>query len=166
MRDERKEDRMKRRPGRAKTKAKSEAKTTAKGNGPSLDDEGETRVFMSAAQLAGLANVLPRDIQYWGRLGYLSTGEEEGQRCELRQLPKARLMALFTKRLQMKAKKASELADDLLRVYRGKADELNATIALVQALETRITEFVDLIVELDLVPRIAELLRKEKTTPT
>ena len=150
----------------AKRMSKRKGSAKAKARGPSYGDVDETRVFVSAAQLAGLAKVLPQDIQYWGRLGYLSTGTEpDDARYQLSQLPKARLMALFTKRLQIKAKKASELSDDLLRLYENKPDGFEATIALVQALETRITEFVSLIVDLDLVSKIAEILREEKMSP-
>jgi len=131
--------------------------------GPSYDDAGEKNVFLSAAQLAHLANVRPQDIQYWSRKGYFSAGEETSpSQYQLSQLPKAQLMALLSKRLQIKSAKASQLADDLLRLYQDKPDAFKATIAMVQALESRITEFVSLILDLDMVPQIGELLAKEK----
>ena len=120
-------------------------------------------MFLSAAQLASLANVRPQDIQYWGRKEYLSEGGEAGGlQYQLSQLPKAQLMALFAKRLQMKSKKASDLADDLLRLYEDRPDAFKATIAMVQALESRITEFVSMILDLGLVGQIGDMLAKEK----
>jgi hypothetical protein len=136
-----------------------------KGNGPSFEEAIAKDVRVSGAQLAALANVLPQDIRYWGRSGYLK-GETQDEGAEdtsykLTQLPKVQLMALFTKRLEIKAKKASELADDLLRLYANKPDALKATIGMVQLLESRIGAFVDLILEMDLLPRIGALLKEE-----
>lgn len=135
--------------------------------GPTYSNPDAHNVPLSAAQLAGLANVRLQDIQYWGRKKYLSTGENsDGAQYQLNQLPKAQLMALFAKRLQMKSEKASQLADDLLRLYEDKPDAFKATIAMVQALESRITDFVSMIVELDLVPRIGEMLEEGKANAT
>lgn len=133
------------------------------GKGPSLGDSGAMNVRVSAAQLADLARVLPHDIQYWGRLGYLTRGDEESaddRLYTLSQVPKAQLMALFTKRLQIRAKKASELSDELLRQYEDRPDAFEATVGMVQLLEKRITAFVGLILELELLPRIGELLKE------
>ena len=130
--------------------------------GPSYSDSGGNNVFLSAAQLAHLANVRPQDVQYWARKGYLSAGEKDGgSQYQLSQLPKAQLMALFSKRLQIKSAKASQLADDLLRLYVDKPDAFKATIAMVEALESRITEFVSMIVDMDLVSHIGDLLAKK-----
>jgi DNA-binding transcriptional MerR regulator len=137
--------------------------TDVEGKGPSLGDSGAMNVRVSAAQLADLARVLPHDIQYWGRLGYLTRGEVENgdeRLYMLSQLPKAQLMALFTKRLQIRAKKAAELSDELLRQYEDRPDAFEATVGMVQLLESRITAFVDLILELKLLPRIGELLKE------
>ena len=143
-----------------------------KPKGPSLEERRAKDVRISAAQLAGMANVLSQDIQYWGRSGYLNREENGsveyegpeagGKSYNLSQLPKAQLLALFTKRLQIKASKASELAEQLLAEYQDRDDAFSATIGMVQLLESRITAFVNLILELNLMPRIAELL-KEKT---
>ena len=135
-----------------------------KANGPSFEESIAKNVRMSGAQLAALAKVLPQDIRYWGRSGYLKgdpqgDGEEESS-YTLDQLPKVQLMALFTKRLEIKAKKASDLADDLLRLYEDKPDALKATIGMVQLLENRIGAFVNLILEMKLLPRIGELLKE------
>jgi len=135
--------------------------------GPTYSNPDARNVPLSAAQLAGLANVRLQDIQYWGRKKYLSTGQDaDGSQYQLNQLPKAQLMALFARRLQMKSAKASQLADDLLRLYEDEPDAFKATIAMVQALESRITEFVSLIVEMNLVPRIGEMLEEEKVNTT
>ena len=131
--------------------------------GPSYSDSGGPNVFLSAVQLASLANVRPQDIQYWGRKGYLSLRDEPGDsQYQLCQLPKAQLMALFAKRLQIRSSKASQLADDLLRLYEDRPDAFRATIAMVQALESRITEFVSMILDSGLVPEIGDMLAKEK----
>ncbi len=133
------------------------------GKGPSFGDEGEIDVRLTAVQLASMANVLPQDIQYWGREGFLSRDGERPQgeiSYTLSQLPKVKLMALFTKRLEIKAKKASELANALLLRYENSPDAFNATVGMVQLLESRITAFVDLILELKLLPRIGELLKE------
>lgn len=135
--------------------------------GPSYGNPGERNVPLSAVQLARLANVRPQDIRYWGKKGYLGAGELEGESYELGQLPKARLMALFTKRLEMNAGKSSELADDFLRLYEDRPDAFTAMIAVVQALDTRITEFVKLVLDLDMVSKIGKMLEKErKKVPT
>ena len=131
--------------------------------GPSFGDEAVIDVRLTAVQLASMANVLARDIQYWGREGFLSPGGKRPQgeiSYTLSQLPKVKLMALFTKRLEIKAKKASELADALLSRYENSPDAFNATVGMVQLLESRITAFVDLILELDLLPRIGKLLKE------
>jgi hypothetical protein len=131
--------------------------------GPTYDNPDARNVPLSAAQLAGLANVRLQDIQYWGRKKYLSTGEETDEpQYQLSQLPKAQLMALFAKRLQMKSEKASQIADDLLRLYKDKPGAFRATIAMVELLESRITEFVSMIVDMDLVSHMGDLLTKEK----
>ena len=153
-------------------RARQKGGSDVKPNGPSLESRGAKDVRLSAAQLAAMANVLPQDIQYWGRSGYLNgegngqndeeAPEEDGKLYVLSQVPKAQLMALFTKRLEIKASKASELADQLLAEYQDRDDAFSATIGMVQLLESRITAFVNLILELNLMPRIAELL-KEKT---
>ena len=132
--------------------------------GPTYENLDARNVPLSAAQLAGLANVRVQDIQYWERKNYLSTAKDpDGPQYQLSQLPKAQLMALFAKRLQMKASKASELANDLLRLYEDNPDAFKATVAMVEVLESRITEFVSMIVDLGLVSRIGDLLAKEKT---
>jgi hypothetical protein len=131
--------------------------------GPTYGNPDARNVPLSAAQLAGLANVRLQDIQYWGRKGYLSSGQDcNGSQYQLSQLPKAQLMALFAKRLQMNAEKASQIAEDLLRLYENKPDAFKATIAMVEALESKISDFVSMIVDLNLVPRIGEMLEEEK----
>ena len=131
--------------------------------GPSYGEPQEKNVSLSAAQLASLANVLPQDIEYWARKDLLPNekGSKSGN-YQLSQLPKAQLMGLFSKRLQIKAKKASQLADDVLALYKDRPDAFQATIAMVQALESRITEFVSLILDMNLVEQIGELLAEKK----
>jgi hypothetical protein len=123
------------------------------------------KIAISAVELARLVYAAPSDVHYWGRSGYLRR-LQGSPGYPLDQLRKAQLMAVFTKRLQMKSSKASELADDLLQLCQDRADGLTTTIALVRALESHITEFVALIVDLGLVSSIADILRKEKMTPT
>jgi DNA-binding transcriptional MerR regulator len=130
--------------------------------GPSYGNPGERNVPLSAVQLARLANVRPQDIRYWAKRGYLGAGELEEGTYELGQLPKARLMALFTKRLEMNAGKSSQLADEFLRRYEDRPDAFTAMIAVVQALDTRITDFVKIALDIGLVSKIGKMLEKGK----
>lgn len=132
---------------------------------------GDDDVSLSATQLAKLAGVQPNDLAYWGRAGFLDVkGEkrdenkevdDEGRAFSLGQLPKAKLLGLFAKRLQIKASRASEIADELLEHYRTEPEKFAATVSMVQLLETKITAFIDLLVERDLVPLMEELMKED-----
>ena len=116
---------------------------------------------LTAVELARLSGAVPTDISYWGKAGYLKKRLHSSSPFPISQLPKAKMMVLLAKRLQIKAKKASELADEFLRPYQDRPDAFTAMVAVVQALDTKITQFVDLILELDLVARIREIVGEE-----
>ena len=118
-------------------------------------------VFVSAVQLAKLAGVKPSDIHYWGRFGYLARRENRGAPYPLDQLPKAQLLGLFTRRLSMRAEKAAQLADQLMRLYPDHPDIGGAAIDLLKAIEIRIDEVASLLVEANLTNKIHELAVKE-----
>lgn len=143
----------------------------ARTQGPSISRPVDTDVSLSASQLAKMAKVHPHDVQYWARSGYLARrqGEEEmeydphGERkaFNLSQLPKAQLMALFSKRLQMKPSRAAELADQFLEVYKTDSDAFSVTIGTIELLDRKITALVELLLELDVLPRLRDILKEE-----
>ena len=121
---------------------------------PTID---EKQVFISAVQLAKLAGVKPTDIHYWGRFGYLTHQTNGSAPYPLDQLPKAQLMALFTKRLEMRAEKAARLADQLMEQYPEHPDIVEAAKVLLKALEVRTAEVATLLVEAKLVEKLDAL---------
>jgi len=110
---------------------------------------------VSAPQLAKVAGLQPKDIYYWLRKGFLKRPLVVNK-C----LPKLRLMALFAKRLRIEANKASELSEELLKPYVGKNNEFEATMALAEKLENGVSDFIDLVLDLDLVTEINEMMKK------
>jgi len=140
------------------------SETTTKLRGPTLKglDAGDPKVRVSAVQLAGLASVGAADIHYWSRSGLLHRDKKGHSSYSLKLLPKAKLMALFTKRLGMRAREASELAEQFLVTHGSSADAFTATVALAELLDKKMTALVDLILELDLLPRLKELLDEKE----
>ena len=119
-------------------------------------------VRCSSTELARLSGATPDHIRYWGRVGLLLKHKDTSSPFLLSELPKAKLMVLFVERLQMKAKKSSSLADDLLADYQDREDAFEAMLAVVDALDRRITELVDLILDLNLVPHLLAVFSKER----
>ena len=120
----------------------------------------EAEAAVTAVELARLSGAVPADIHYWGKKGYL---EKKGglSSFPVSQLPKAKMMVLLAGRLQIRPKKASELSDEFLLPYQNRPDAFTAMVAVVEALDTRITQFVDLVLELHLVERIRKIVGGE-----
>ena len=122
----------------------------------------EEHVFTSAVQLARAANVDPKDVRYWGREEFLERKTNGQTPYPISQLPKARLMGVFAKRLHMDAGNASRLADQLISRYSGRTDSYDVLTSLASAIDTRIEEFVNAIVETGFLSEIKKLLNGQE----
>ena len=121
----------------------------------------EEEMCTTAVQLAQAANVDPNDIRYWGRAEFLQRKSNGQTPYPLSQLPKARLMGVFAKRLHMDADNASRIADQLISRYSGRADSYDVLTSLARVIDTRIEEFVNAIVETGFLKNIEELLTEQ-----
>lgn len=118
-------------------------------------------VAITAVELARMASVTAADIHYWGKSKYLAKRDGGSSPFPLSQLPKAQLMGIFAKQLHMDAGNASKLAEQLLPVYAGRPDVVAALKTLAEVVESRIDGLARLLVETDLVPQLAELLKSK-----
>lgn len=119
-------------------------------------------VFVSAVQLAKLAGVKPSDIHYWGRFGYLARRKSRGAPYPLDQLPKAQLMGLFAKRLDMRAEKAAQFADQILPLLTDQIVDFQAIRSLFVALDSHIAELIALLVNEGVLSKIQLLLEEKR----
>ena len=70
-------------------------------------------------------------------------------------------MGIFAKQLHMDAANASKLAEQLLPIYANRPDVVAALKTLAAVVESRIDALARLLVETDLAPRLAGLLKLE-----
>lgn len=123
---------------------------------------GSEIAAVTGVELARLSGVTPDNIYYWVKKGYLEKQSDSPHaRVLLSQLPKAKVMAILTVRLQIKTEKASSIADEFLARYRGQEDAFCAMVAAVESLNSAITNLVDMILNLNLLPILESNLKKE-----
>jgi hypothetical protein len=109
-----------------------------------------------------MAGVAPGDVHYWGKSDYLEKRKNGASSFPLSQLPKAQLMGILVRQLHMDAANASRLAQQLLPVYEKRPDVIGALEALADAVESRIDDLAQLLMETDLLPQLAKLKKPRR----
>lgn len=112
---------------------------------------------VSAIQLAELSGLRTEDIHYWARRGFITRKMNGSKRpFAISDLPKVQLMGKLTKLYDLDAGKASQLADDLLRMHATEPDAYVAALALLEAFDRNLTTLAQCLVKLGFVDAVKQ----------
>lgn len=91
---------------------------------------------ISAVQLAEFTGLRPQDIHYWCQKGYLKRSRNGSKTpFSTNDIEKVLLMKELTKRYELKARAASNLADEIIEMYEDKPDSYMAALGLLECFD-------------------------------
>ena len=120
---------------------------------------------LSAVQLAELSGLRAEDIHYWARKGYINrsrNGSGSKRPFPMSELEKVRLMGSLTKKYEMDALKASELADELLKMHEREPHAYQAALKLLEAFDKGITTLARVLAEVGFVDAFDKVDKTDK----